>query len=210
MKRKNNNLKWVIALITLLVFMWIVLSIFKKDIIEFDTFYYKHISKLISDKMTFVVKILTDMSNGITLISITLLIMLFFKEKIYGILVGINLVTIYLFNLFLKFIFARPRPIDINLIDESGYSFPSGHAMVSTAFYGLIMYMIWKSNLNKRVKVLYFSLLFILIILISLSRIYLGVHYASDVFGGVLISTSYLILFTSAVSKYLPNKKSSK
>ena len=100
MKKIKNffceNLKWVIALITLIVFIGVVLSVFKKDIIEFDAFYYKHISKLISDKMTFIVKILTNMSNGIMLISITLLIMLLFKQKIYGLLVGINLVTVFL------------------------------------------------------------------------------------------------------------------
>ena len=109
--------------------------------------------------MTFFVKMITNLGSAFALIVITLLIILFFKNKKYGILTGINLLVVFLFNLVLKFIFARPRPIDINLIEESGYSFPSAHAMVSTAFYGFIIYLILKSNLSKLNKTIYSVLL---------------------------------------------------
>ena len=109
-------------------------------------------------------------------------------------------------NNILKFIFKRERPIDLMLIEESGYSFPSGHTMVATAFYGFIIYLIHKSNYSKKIKIILTSILTILIILIGISRIYLGVHYATDVIAGYLIAISYLIIFTHFIDKYQKNK----
>ena len=206
----KKNIKWVIALVALIIFFIIIRSIYMQSIIHFDDFFYDNMRLLINDKMTFFVKIITSLGSAFALISLTILVMLLFKNKKYGILTGINLLIIFLFNLLLKFVFARPRPVDINLIEESGYSFPSAHAMVSTAFYGFFVYLIWQTKLSKKVKLFYSVLLSILIILICLTRVYLGVHYASDVLGGAVLSIAYLILFTSIIYKYLPNKKSSK
>lgn len=205
----KKNLKWLICLIALILFIAIIRSVYKESIVDFDNFYYNYISNLISDRMTFFVKIITNLGSAFALITLTILILLIPKDKKYGILTGINLVTIFIINLVLKLIFARPRPLDINLIEEVGYSFPSAHAMVSTAFYGFIVYLIWQTRMSLKKKWLYSCILSILIMLICITRIYLGVHYASDVFGGMLISISYLILYTSIIAKYLNNKKSS-
>lgn len=119
------------------------------------------------------------------------------KNKKIGTSICLNLVLITLLNLLLKNIIERPRPVGYRIIDETGYSFPSGHSMVSMAFYGLIIYFIWKNVKNKKIRNLSCVLLGMLIILIGISRIYLGVHYASDVIGGFVISITYLILFTT-------------
>lgn len=203
----KKNLKWIVSLITLIMFIAIVRNIYANEIASFDNFYYGYISKLISDQMTFFVKVITNLGSAYALISIAVLMLLIPKKKTYGILTSINLVAIFLLNLLLKYIFTRPRPTDINLIKELGYSFPSAHAMVGTAFYGFLIYLIWQSNIKNKQKWFYSILLGILIILICITRIYLGVHFASDVFGGFLISISYLVLFTSIIKKYLPNKK---
>lgn len=203
----KKNLKWIVSLITLIMFIAIVRNIYANEIASFDNFYYGYISKLISDQMTFFVKVITNLGSAYALISIAVLMLLIPKKKIYGILTSINLVAIFLLNLLLKYIFTRPRPTDINLIKELGYSFPSAHAMVGTAFYGFLIYLIWQSSIKNKQKWFYSILLGILIILICITRIYLGVHFASDVFGGFLISISYLVLFTSIIKKYLPNKK---
>ena len=90
---------------------------------------------------------------------------------------------------------ARVRPVGIALIEQGGYSFPSGHSMMAFAFYGFIIYLINKSNMAKKKKIVITTLLSILILLIGVSRIYLGVHFASDVLGGFILSLIHLILF---------------
>ena len=97
----------------------------------------------------------------------------------------------------------RERPTEFRLIDEKGYSFPSGHSMVSMAYYGFLIYLIYKYVKNKKLKYILISGLILLIILIGTSRIYLGVHYTSDVIAGFLVSISYLILYTSIIKKYV-------
>ena len=79
--------------------------------------------------------------------------------------------------------------------------------MVSMAFYGYFIYLTFKYLKNKKLKVLLITFLSILIILIGITRIYLGVHYTSDVIAGFLISICYLIIYTSLVKKYILEKE---
>ena len=112
-----------------------------------------------------------------------------------------------LLNHIFKKIVQRPRPTGYRLIEEDGYSFPSGHSMISAAFYGFFIYLIFKNVKNKYLKWGSISLLSLLICLIGISRIYLGVHYTSDVMAGFVISISYLVIFTSIVNDYLDRSK---
>ena len=106
-----------------------------------------------------------------------------------------NLLVIAGMNLLLKNIFARPRPNELRRIEETGYSFPSGHAMASTAVYGLLIYILYKEIKNKKIRNIACTLLAILIFIIDMSRIYVGVHYVSDVIAGTCLSVAYLIVF---------------
>ena len=106
-------------------------------------------------------------------------------------------------NIVLKQIVQRPRPTEYRIVNETGYSFPSGHSMVSMAFYGFLIYLIYKYVKNKYLKIGLITFLSILIISIGISRIYLGVHYTSDVMAGFCISVSYLVLYVSSVSNWI-------
>lgn len=86
---------------------------------------------------------------------------------------------------------------------KHGYSFPSGHSMISAAFYGFLIYLIYKKVKNKKLKITLIIVLSILIVSIGISRIYLGVHYTSDVLAGFTVSVSYLIIYTSIVKKII-------
>ena len=96
-----------------------------------------------------------------------------------------------------KLMFHRPRP-DGSLIDPAGFSFPSGHASISIAFYGFVIYLamrfvrLWRTRLNLLI------LGVLMAFLIGFSRLYLGVHYLSDVVAGYLVGAMGLILGISA------------
>lgn len=93
----------------------------------------------------------------------------------------------------LKRLFNRPRP-DIPLIFEAkGLSFPSGHALMSVTFYGLLIYMVYKSNWPPAVRWSVIVFLALLIMVIGLTRVYLRVHYASDVLAGYCIGFLWLV-----------------
>ena len=132
--------------------------------------------------------------GAIFLIVLAVTLFIVIKNKKIGIAIFSNLVIITILNQLLKRILQRPRPTEYRIIEETGYSFPSGHSMISMAFYGYLIYLIYKYVKNKYIKWISIILLCTLICAIGISRIYLGVHYTSDVLGGFCISISYLII----------------
>lgn len=96
-------------------------------------------------------------------------------------------------NLLLKSFYHRPRPL-LPLTSASGLSFPSGHAMISASFYGLLIYLVWQHVENKSLRGLLTVLLTALILLIGLTRVYLRVHYASDVLAGFCAGALWLLI----------------
>ena len=199
-----KNSKWIILFLCVIIFLELALDVFQKEIMTKDVLGYKFISTyLISDTITPIAKVITQMGGAIALISITIALLLFLKNKKIGIAIAINLIVSTILNLLLKHIVQRPRPTEYRMISETGYSFPSGHSMVSMAFYGFLIYLIYKQVENKKVKWGLIIALSILIATIGISRIYLGVHYTSDVLAGFTISVSYLVVYTSIVKKLI-------
>jgi hypothetical protein len=96
--------------------------------------------------------------------------------------------------LVLKFLFKRPRPLEPLLQQARGMSFPSGHALMSVTFYGLLIYIIYKTQKDKPFKWPLIISIAILIQLIGFSRIYLRVHYATDVLAGFVIGLTWLVI----------------
>jgi membrane-associated phospholipid phosphatase len=95
---------------------------------------------------------------------------------------------------FFKYLFKRKRPQPPLLRPAKGLSFPSGHAIMSVTFYGLLIYIISQTQKNKPVKWSLIISLIVLIQLIGFSRIYLRVHYASDVAAGYIIGLLWLLI----------------
>ena len=198
-----KNLKWIILFICLIGFFALAEDVFNKEIMNGDIVGYKLVSTfLISDFATPIAKFITNFGGAIILIILAPMLFIFIKNKKIGISVILNLAIITVLNQLLKRIVQRPRPTEFRIVEESGYSFPSGHSMVSMAFYGYSIYLIYKYVKNKYLKWISIILLSILICFIGISRIYLGVHYTSDVLAGFMISISYLIIYISAVNKF--------
>lgn len=197
----KKYIKWIICLISFLIFIILSFLVMTKNDLYIDSFVYGIISKYISSDLTIFVKYLTYIGSAAAVIGVVVFVFIFFKNKKYSLYMSINLISITILQLILKNIFSRHRPIDINLIEETGYSFPSGHSLTAMAFYGFIIYLIYNSNIKY--KGLFISLFVLIIIAIGLSRIYLGVHFFTDVLGAFTFSLSYLIIYTEIIKKRL-------
>ena len=203
----KKNLKWVVLFICLVGFLALAEDVFNKEIMYGDIIGYKIISTfLISDFVTPIAKFITNFGGAIFLSIATVMLFLLIKNKKIGLSIISNIVIITVLNQLLKRILQRPRPTEFRIVEETGYSFPSGHSMVSMAFYGYLIYLIYRYIKNKYVKWTLITILSILICLIGISRIYLGVHYTSDVLGGFLLSISYLVIYISSIKKLLPEE----
>jgi len=201
---KKKYYKPVIVFLCLILTLEIVGDLFANEVMKKDIIGYNLISTyLISDFITPIAKFITNFGGVIWLILFTAILAITLKNRAIKLFVILNLAVSGGLNQLLKRIVQRPRPTEYRLIDESGYSFPSGHSMVSAAVYGFLIYLILKKIKSKTLKWSLITILVTLIILIGISRIYLGVHYTSDVLAGFLISISYLVIFTSIVNDYI-------
>lgn len=201
LKFLKENKRWILSIVALILFILILEDVLEQEIYKFDETIYNFISKAISDNVSKVAKVITTIGSAYVIIPVAIVAMIYFWKKKESKYIAINLAIIFASNQILKRIIARPRPNEFRIVEETGYSFPSGHSMISMAFYGLFIYLIYKKINNKYLKWTLIILLSILIILIGVSRIYLGVHYASDVCAGFLLSIAYLVAFTHFISK---------
>lgn len=208
MKKYYKTLVLFICLIGLLI---IVMDLLQQRIIEKDMFVYNFIAThFISDFSLPIVKFITNLGSATFIVLLSILLLLTIKNKLTGLIIFLNSAICGILNQVLKIIVQRPRPVGYRLIDEKGYSFPSGHSMVSAAFYGFIIYLVYKNIKNKYIKYSIITILILLILCIGISRVYLGVHYASDVIAGFLISICYLIIFISIVNNKILEKNQNK
>ena len=203
----KKYIKWVIMVIFLILFSIFAYKIVMNKSIYIDKIVYDFIcDNFMSERMTNIVKILTSLGSALVVIILTIVLFMAIKNKRIAVSIVINLIVITILNNLLKIIFLRPRPNVNNLILESGYSFPSGHSSTSMAFYGYLIYLIYKYVNNKKIKISLIIFLSLVIVAIGLSRIYLGVHYASDVLGGFLLAIVYLIIFITITNKCIEKK----
>lgn len=209
LKLIKNNYKWIILSICLILFLALAEDVFNKEIMKGDIIGYNFVKTyLIKKEITPIMKLITFFGGATCLIGLTLVLFITIKNKKIGLLIGTNLIVITILNQIFKFILQRPRPTENRIINENGYSFPSGHSMISMAFYGFLIYLIYKYVKNKKIKYISITLISVLIIFIGISRIYLGVHYTSDVLAGFLFSISYLIIYVLIANNKVLNKNS--
>ena len=203
-----KNYKWIICFICLILFLTLAEDVFNNEIMNGDVIGYKIISTyLIRDSLTPIFKIITWFGSATCIILLALILFFTIKNKKVGLLISANLIIITILNQALKIIVQRPRPTEYRIINEAGYSFPSGHSMVSMAFYGFLIYLIYKNIKNKYLKISLIVILSLLIVMIGISRIYLGVHYTSDVCAGFLVSLSYLIIYINFANKLVLSRE---
>lgn len=191
--------------IALVVLVFVTRRIFVLNRTQFDERVFGYLQSHVSERNNDIMLFFTYLGTHEFLIPANLGLIAFFlfvkKHKWHSIKIpAIALSSLGLMFL-LKQLFNRPRPAIPLLEHAKGLSFPSGHALMSVTFYGLLIYIIFKGVKNKNVKWSLITLLILLIMIIGFSRIYLRVHYASDVIAGYCIGFLWLVFAVWLLNK---------
>lgn len=196
-----NKRRIVLSGICFLLFLIVFLFTFSDHVHFFDQEVYHLVRMLDSDFFDMYFVFITKFGN-VTMITILILTFIFLFRNRYAIILGgLGCISV-ISNTFIKVLVQRDRPDVLRLIEQGGYSFPSGHAMISICVYGYLLYLVFIKIKHKVLKYGLGILLSILIISIGISRIYVGVHYASDVLAGYFLAISITLLIIELSNRY--------
>lgn len=192
-----ENKRIVVLAMCAVVFVALLEDVLEGDLIRIDAAAYAIVvERLRAEWLTPVMEAFSALATPVSLIVLLLVIVAFAPGKRPGACAATNLVLVFLLNQALKFIVQRPRPDGFQLAVEQGFSFPSGHSMVAMAFFGLLAWMVWRYESDRATRIGCAVAFGIVIVLVGVSRIYLGVHYASDVLAGFCVSLAWLAVYT--------------
>lgn len=197
----KKNLK-ILIFILITLFLLITLLVITNNTTNFDFFVYRLIISFRCNILDKYFKFITTFGNTNMIIIILGLFILIFRDK-RSITLTIATFSCVIVNSIIKHIIKRHRPTVLHLIKQGGYSFPSGHSMIAVCLYGYLLYLVNKNVKNKLIKTILNLFLIVFILSIGLSRIYVGVHFASDVIAGYLLSSILLLLVINYTNKYL-------
>ena len=207
----RTNWRVVTVSVCLAVFLFLLSEVLEGEIIKIDTLaYHLFVETLRNDTLTPFMEGFSALASPVVLVAMALTIAAFAPGRRPGWCCAVNLVLVALLNVVIKSLVRRPRPEGIHLVVETGFSFPSGHSMAAMAFYGLIIWLIWRCEHDRRQRSLFAIAFLIIIVMIGVSRIYLGVHYASDVIGGFCAALIWLALYTRLVAPLFIEERASK
>jgi undecaprenyl-diphosphatase len=187
----------ILFLLTLFVFVYIADEIVLEHETHFDQNMLSLIAPLHSSGATRVMETITFFGSSWFLFPAYVLLIAGYlirkKRRIAIDITAVGLTSTGILFL-LKAIFQRNRPDDPLIRNVTGFSFPSGHSFSSFTFYGLLAYLIWQTDISRSAKIGATIFLFLFPALIAFSRVYLQVHYPSDVVAGFCLSVVWLLL----------------
>jgi undecaprenyl-diphosphatase len=203
-----------ISVVSIIGFSLISLFISDQKIIYFDRTIIDNVQGLETPFLTIVMKFFTFIGSAPFVIVLSIFLLFFLYKVLHHrfelILFVAAIAGSAILNGILKQFFQRVRPDFHRLIDIEGFSFPSGHAMNAFTVYGIISFLLWRhipSRLGRGALLLIST---VMILTIGISRIYLGVHYPSDIVGGYFASGFWVttaILFFQYYQEKRYNKK---
>ena len=182
---------------SIFAFAYLAYTVFELNNTVFDRQVFSTIEPYINEANT-------RLMNGVTLFAshgfllpaniILAAYFIFKRHRWYSIKIPVVAISSYLLMALMKLYFERERPDDPVHQAAAGFSFPSGHAMSAMTFYGILIYLVWKNVKSGTLQWILIVLLVLFIFMIGFSRVYLRVHYASDVFAGFSLGLVWLVL----------------
>lgn len=203
---KNNKFKiyGLIVFIATFVFIGVAIGVQTGYLDGFDDAVRYRVYSMRSDKLTVFWRFITHSGDRyvVIILGIILLLIKSLREK-YGVKFAIAALSSTALYQIMKYIFQRPRPdLALRLIEQGGYSFPSGHSMNCLVSYGILIYLLLRYCENRRLAKLLSFGLGLLTILIGFSRVYVGVHYPTDIIGGWSLGIAVLVAMIYAFEKF--------
>ena len=183
--------KYWLVIVPLILFAMLAVSIEAGVTVGFEGWAYSEAVEHMSPVLTAIVRGITHLGDGEVIFVLCLLLFAIPRSrKTIALPVSVAVIVSWLLNVVLKQFFARQRPDILRLINETSYSFPSGHAMVTSSLYVMLILMVFRFMKEPAVRTWLTVLCIALAVAIGFSRVYLGVHYAGDVLGGWLIGSA--------------------
>ena len=206
---RENYFYLVLIVILILLFHIAINSEIHESIIKFDNDFFVAINDFRSNFLTSMFKIFTNFGNIYIPALIIICLFIFKKNKWVCYLQASSYLIAGIITYLSKLLIARPRPLVALIKIPSSYSFPSGHTLTSIVFYIMLAYLLtYKSE--KEVRNSFVILATIFALLIAFSRPYLGVHYLSDILGGMILSIPILLMLINIIDKNFSKKLSRK
>ncbi len=201
----------IISVINLLIFITFFLFLNNRSFesLKIDLIFRDFAYDFRGDKYNFLYwffRLITELGYLYVIVFIVLFVGLKYKGDIKSFILGIGAIFTYLLNTLIKLCIMRERPIEENRwMNEHSSSFPSGHSMNSMFLYYMIAYFIFKSNLERKNKIIFYVLCGFIVLLVGFSRIVLGVHYFSDVICGyalgIICAQIFILIYELCVKK---------
>ena len=155
-----------------------------------------------------IISSITHLSDTVTIIAFCIVLLILPNRKTYGLPVSLACLGGVAIYKPLKHFVLRARPdASLHLVTQGGYSFPSGHSVTSIVFYGLMLYLIQKHCKNEKLKTVLSWICGILAVVIGPSRIYVGVHWPTDVLAGWCLGGGILIIAILILEKIYVKKE---
>lgn len=188
-----------IFLVIMSLFSYIVREVLEGETLPRDQQILLFINSFASPALNTMMVLVTKLGNVITiLVATVILVTLLAKRRLWpaAFLVSFSMLGSIILNIILKLLFARPRPeLWPRLIDESTYSFPSGHALLTSTLALAVVLAIWRTQWRWYVVIA--SVIYVFAV--GFSRLYLGVHYPTDIIAGWCVGIGWTLIVASII-----------
>jgi undecaprenyl-diphosphatase len=162
-----------------------------------------------NDFLNAVVAAITHCGDTVTIVALCAILVILPTRKKYGFPLTLAALTGLAIYKPMKHIFLRARPdVMYHIVEQGGYSFPSGHTTSSIIVYGLLLYLIRKHCKNEKLKNILSVVCILLACLIPPSRLYVGVHWATDVLCGIFIAFGVVTLAIAILERIYKKNES--